>query len=137
MWFPFFFRCALALFIISAHSCVRSGESGYEPEFSRTNLSDTVVHTFAVHPLYNPERLYEIFNPLIEYVNMRLSGQRLVLEASRDYAAFEDKLYKNQYSFAMPNPYQTLRAINSGYRVFGKMGDDHAFTGIILLRKDS
>jgi phosphonate transport system substrate-binding protein len=36
----------------------------------------------------------------------------------------------------MPNPYQTVRSLKYGYRVFGKMGNDEMFRGIILVRKD-
>ncbi|CAG1023116.1 partial putative ABC transporter phosphite binding protein PhnD1, partial [Patescibacteria group bacterium] len=41
------------------------------------------------------------------------------------------------FAFAMPNPYQTVLSIKHGYHIFGKMGDDEVFTGIILVRKDS
>ena len=36
----------------------------------------------------------------------------------------------------MPNPYQTVRSLKFGYSVFGKMGNDELFRGIILVRKD-
>lgn len=94
-------------------------------------------YTFAVHPLYNPDKLFKVFQPLVTYLNQQIPELKLKLIASRDYAAFEQKLYKGEFDFALPNPYQTLQSLKYGYQVFGKMGDDKFFTGIILLRKDS
>lgn len=37
----------------------------------------------------------------------------------------------------MPNPYQTIKSVEHGYRIFGKMGDDAVFRGTILIRRDS
>jgi phosphonate transport system substrate-binding protein len=92
---------------------------------------------FAIHPLHNPDRLYEVFGPLIDYLNRKVPTVRFQLEASVNYAAFEQKLKNREIEFALPNPYQTLMAVKHGYRVFGKMGDDHNFRGIIIVRKDS
>ena len=94
-------------------------------------------YTFAVHPLHNPSHLFEVFNPLIEHLNRRIPSVRFKLEASRDYATFDQKLIKQTVDFALPNPYQTLIAIDHQYRVIAKMGDDFNFRGIILVRHDS
>lgn len=92
--------------------------------------------SFAVHPLHNPRRLDATFGPLVTRLQ-RLTGVRFRLEASRSYGAFERKLLERQVHFALPNPYQVLKALRSGYRVFAKMGDDAQFRGILLVRKDS
>lgn len=94
-------------------------------------------YAFAIHPLHNPTRLFEVFNPLMEYLNARIPNARFRVEASRDYETFDNKLKQQTVPFALPNPYQTLIAINHGYRVIAKMGDDDNFRGIILVRKDS
>jgi len=95
------------------------------------------VYVFAVHPLHNPERLFEIYGPIIDRLQAENPDLRFRLEASQDYASFERKLAGRQVHFALPNPYQTLRSEASGYRIFGKMGDDDHFRGIILVRRDS
>lgn len=90
-----------------------------------------------IHPLHNPKRLFEVYGPIVEYINAKMPGVVLKLEASTNYEEFEKKLYAGHFDFAMPNPYQTVRSLAHGYRVFGKMGDDQDFRGIILIRKDS
>ena len=47
------------------------------------------------------------------------------------------KLFSREFDFALPNPYQTIKALEVGYKVFAKMGDDENFRGIFLVRKDS
>jgi phosphonate transport system substrate-binding protein len=90
-----------------------------------------------IHPLHNPQRLMERYGPIVDYMNRNMPEARFKLEASRNYGEFEKKLYAGYFSFAMPNPYQTILSLKHGYRVFGKMGDDNVFRGIILVRKDS
>lgn len=94
-------------------------------------------YVFAIHPLHNPERLFEIYGPLIDYLNRKIPDYKFRLEASRNYEEFEKKLYAREPEFALPNPYQTLNSLKHGYRVIAKMGDDYKFTGIILIRRDS
>jgi phosphonate transport system substrate-binding protein len=90
-----------------------------------------------VHPLHNPKRLHEIFGPVTDFLTAQIKGASFKVEASRNYAAYDEKLYASLFHFALPNPYQTVNSIKHGYRVFGKMSDDHNFRGIILTRKDS
>ncbi|HJV71396.1 phosphate/phosphite/phosphonate ABC transporter substrate-binding protein [Ideonella sp.] len=92
---------------------------------------------FGVHPLHNPRHLFTTYGPLVDRLNAGLPGARFVLEASRNYEEFERKLYARHFDLALPNPYETLMAMRHGYRVFGKMGNDEEFRGIILLRRDS
>jgi phosphonate transport system substrate-binding protein len=94
-------------------------------------------YVFAIHPLNNPVRLFEVYGPLIDYLNHHLSGSRFRLEASRNYEEFDKKLYARQFDFALPNPYQTHNALKHGYHVIAKMGDDNKFTGVVLVRRDS
>lgn len=95
------------------------------------------VYRFAVHPLHNPQKLHEVFNPLMQYLEARIPGARFEMEASRDYAAFEGKLKSREVAFALPNPYQALLAERHGYRIFAKMERDEDFRGILLVRRDS
>lgn len=95
------------------------------------------AYRFAVHPLNNPQKLDQLFTPMMNYVNRRVPGVRLELEASNSYAHFEDKLKARQVEFALPNPYHAVLARQWGYKVMAKMGNDADFRGIFLVRKDS
>lgn len=107
------------------------------PKFSVSNGADKIVYRFGIHPLHNPTRLHEIFSPVMEYLSSNIEGVDFKVEASRNYAAYDKKLFGGEFDFSLPNPYQTVRSLEHGYRVFGKMGDDENFRGIILVRKDS
>lgn len=79
----------------------------------------------------------EMYGPILEHLGTAMPGVHFRLEASRNYEDFDKKLYNGRFDFAMPNPYQTVLSLKHGYRVFGKMGDDENFRGLILVRKDS
>lgn len=95
------------------------------------------VHILAVHPLHNPRQLVEVYQPLIDYLNKKLVGEKLELEASRDYGSFETKFRKRIPPFLLPNPWQTLQAIKVGYRVIAMAGEPSDFRGIFVVRRDS
>ncbi|MFA6470275.1 MAG: phosphate/phosphite/phosphonate ABC transporter substrate-binding protein [Bacteroidota bacterium] len=98
--------------------------------------AEHIEYIFAIHPLHNSHRYFEVFQPMIDYINRTTDEFTLRLESSKDYAHFEEKLQKEMFHFALPNPYQSVQAINFGYTIFGKMGDDDQFRGIIVVRKD-
>jgi phosphonate transport system substrate-binding protein len=98
---------------------------------------EAAVYRLAVHPLHNPAKLIKSYQPLIDYLNTRLSDARLVLEASRDYANFEEKYLARKPEFILPNPWQTLQAMKVGYRVIASAGQPEDFKGIFVARKDS
>ncbi len=81
--------------------------------------------------------MHQVFSPLMEHLSSKSKGISYQLEASRNYASFEQKLADKKFHFALPNPFQTINAIDDGYHVFAKMGDDQNFRGIIIVRKDS
>lgn len=107
------------------------------PQFAAKAPQGGREFVFAVHPLHNPARLFEIYGPLIDHLNRNIPDATFRLEASRNYEEFDRKLYARQFDFALPNPYQTLNSLKHGYHVIAKMGDDAKFTGIILVRRDS
>lgn len=112
-------------------------EPYYTPTYASTPAIIRQEYTFGVHPLHNPKRLFEVYQPLIDYLNAYFGQKLFRLEASKNYDEFDKKLFSSHFDFALPNPYQTLKSIEHGYHIFGKMGDDHNFRGIILVRKDS
>ncbi len=98
---------------------------------------DTPIYRFAVHPLHNPEKLGAAYQPLVDHLNRQLQGARIELEASRDYQAYEQKFRRREPAFLLPNPWQTLEAMKSGYQVIAMAGDAEDFKGIFIVRRDS
>ncbi len=127
----------LVFLVLLVGGCSRTSDDMYTPEFSEKSTLQETEYIFGVHPLHNPQRLFEVFDPMMDYLSKHIDGATFKLEASRNYAAYDKKLYARHFDFSLPNPFQTMNAIDKGYRVFGKMGDDENFRGIILVRKDS
>ncbi|MGZ4969002.1 MAG: phosphate/phosphite/phosphonate ABC transporter substrate-binding protein [Methylobacter sp.] len=109
----------------------------YRPSFSGQSESKIPKYIIGIHPLHNPKRLFEVYGPIVDFLNANMPEADFTLEASRNYDEFDRKLYSGHFDFAMPNPYQTVNSLKHGYRVFGKMADDDDFRGIILVRRDS
>jgi len=129
---------ALASLQVLVAGCQPRAEPAYQPTYSRhASQEPEAVYLLAVHPLHNPKRLFERYQPLVDHLNGRLKGVRIQLEASASYAAFEQKLKDRTVHLALPNPYQAIMAVDSGYHVFAKLGDDHEFRGLLLVRADS
>ncbi len=117
-------------------ACGKSEDSSYRPTYSAASRPPVSEYVVGIHPLHNPQRLMEVYGPIVDYMNSAIPEAHFKLEASRNYEEFEKKLYAGHFDFAMPNPYQTVQSVRHGYRIFGKMGDDDVFRGIILVRKD-
>lgn len=99
--------------------------------------SSKAVYLVAIHPLHNAQRIFELYQPLIELMNANLKNYELKLEAASDYTDFEKKLYAGRYHFALPNPLQSLLSVQHGYSIFGKVANDAQFRGVILVPKNS
>ncbi|MCX7146631.1 MAG: PhnD/SsuA/transferrin family substrate-binding protein [Sulfuritalea sp.] len=97
----------------------------------------TPIYRLAVHPLHNPQKLSEAYQPLVDHLNRQLKGVQIELEASRDYPAYEKKFRAREPAFLLPNPWQTLQAMKVGYHVIAMAGDAEDFKGIFIIRKDS
>ena len=108
--------------------------------FPKYGLSPTTqkapIYHFAVIALHNPAKLMREYQPLIDYLNEKIPGVRLVLEPSIDYAKFEKKYKDRKPEFILPNPWQTLQAMKSGYDVIAMAGEPKQFKGIFIVRKD-
>lgn len=96
-----------------------------------------VEYRFGVTPMSNFRDIYDVFQPVIDYVNAGLPDARLVLEVPRGLAEHEQQLAAHNFAFALSNPYHSWRAAQDGYHIFAKMSDDTAFRGIWVVRKDS
>jgi phosphonate transport system substrate-binding protein len=125
----------LTLFLLSA--CNRE-PTGNPLQYSAEPESNSIATYHLVpHPLYNPQTLSQIFQPLINHLNANLQGARIELEASRDYQAFEQKFRAREADILLPNPWQTIEAQKAGYQVIAMWGDADDFKGLIIVRKDS
>lgn len=132
------FQLLAVLVMSTLIGCSPSEQSVSGPAYSKEPRTVTAaVYPFAVHPLLNPAKLNEAYNPLIQHLNRQLPGSRFELEASRDYAAFEEKVASRKPALLLPNPWQTLQAMEAGYTVIAISGDPQEFKGIFLVRKDS
>lgn len=127
---------ALALALALVGGCEREPEN-LGPKFARQPATPSLpVYRLAVHPLHNPGKLIEAYHPLIDDINRQVQGFQLQLEASRDYANFEQKYGARKPEFILPNPWQTLQAQTVGYHVIAMAGEPRDFTGVFVVRKD-
>ena len=101
------------------------------------NIGTVVMYRLAIHPLHNPKKLFEAYQPLVDYINSQLQDVHLELEASRDYPTYERKFRGREPELLLPNPWQTLQAMEHGYHVIGMAGDADDFKWIFIVRKDS
>lgn len=123
--------------LVLTTGCTDTKEEEYTITYSTQKVIEKKVYIFGVHPLHNPKKLFEVYQPLVEYINAQLVDASIKLEASRNYATYNEKLFHGYFDLALPNPYQTIIAADKGYDIFGKMGDDENFRGIFIARKDS
>jgi len=92
---------------------------------------------FAIHPLHNPQLLWEVFSPVVRWLNREVPGIHLGLLASRDYPSYDRRILAAEPEYLLPNPYQTLLGMERGYGVIAKLGNDSMFRGLFLVRRDS
>lgn len=114
-------------------------ESSEQPlQYSNTPAAASKqLYRLAIHPLYNPQKLSEAYQPLVDHLNKQIPNVHFELEASRDYQVYEQKFRNREPAFLLPNPWQTLQALNVGYQVIAMAGDKDDFRGIFIVRKDS
>ncbi len=131
-------KLTLIFFILFFFNSCENTSTKYSPKYQKDKvIVSKQVYIFGIHPLYNPKQLFAVYQPLIDYLNKNLTDVQFELEASINYDSFNEKLSSRHFDFALPNPYQTLESLKSGYQVFAKMAEDEKFKGIILVRKDS
>jgi len=127
----------MALAALLTVGCGERQTETYQPTFSTRGVDMPKEYIVGIHPLHNPKRMGEVYGPIVDQLNASIPHALFRLEASRNHEEFEKKLYSRHFDFAMPNPYEAMRSLKHGYYVFGKVGDDELFRGIILVRKDS
>lgn len=127
----------MVLFALSVFACKQAPQNK-EPKYGNAPVRQIdSVYFFAVHPLHNPQKLNQVYQPLINYLNKQVTGTKLELEASRDYGSYENKIRAKSPQFLLPNPWQTLQGMKNGYHVIAMAGDPEDFKGIFVVRRDS
>jgi len=129
----------LPLIVLLLVSCGQQDEEPQTkgPSYEQRTSSNRPVLRLAIHPLHNPRKLTEAYQPLIIYLNERIPEVQFELEASRDYQAYEVKFRARKPELILPNPWQTLEAMKVGYEVISMAGDAEDFKGIFIVRRDS
>lgn len=123
----------LISFLLQA--CEQNSET-YQPTFTTDNQNQQKTYILGIHPLHNPQKLFEVFNPLVEYLSKE-TGTNIKVEASKDYPSYDKKLASEAFDFGLPNPFQTINSFNYHYEVINQVGSTDLFRGTILVRKDS
>lgn len=132
-------RIALLLFIVLFSGCQNKVvKEDYTPQYSATPLFiNKNVYVLGIYAGDNPNRTFEMYEPMVDYINAHLKSGELRIETSRNLPSFNEKLFSGQFDFSLANPYAVVTSTKKGYRIFGKMGDDDIFKGLIIIRKDS
>lgn len=119
-------------------ACDSSPQPPAGPSYGSGPVTGQNTHYhLAIHPLHNPKKLAEAYQPLVDYLNRNIPEASFDLEASRDYQDYERKFRARTPEFLLPNPWHTLEAIKVGYHVIAMAGDADDFKGIFIVRKDS
>ncbi len=130
-------RAVLLASVFLLTACERP-PAGSPPAFSDRPAQTAAkpVYLLGVHPLHNPQMLFDHFQPLVDSLNRRLNSVEIRLETSRDYPSYDAKLYAGHFHLAMPNPYEAVEAERFGYHFFARWDNDADFRGLCLVRKE-
>ncbi len=124
--------------LVFVTACDSSPQAPAGPSYGSGPVTGQITHYhLAIHPLHNPKKLAEAYQPLVDYLNARIPDVTFDLEASRDYQDYERKFRARTPEFLLPNPWHTLEGIKVGYHVIAMAGDAEDFKGIFIVRRDS
>ena len=137
-------RDAIGTLLAAAALLAACGKAAPDATYAPTLVAPpakgkVIEYSFGVTPMSNFRDIYDVFQPIVETLNAGLPPEtRLVLEVPRGLAEHERQLESRHFAFALSNPYHSWRAVQrDGYRIFAKMGDDQAFRGVWVVRRDS
>jgi len=134
--FTYIFHATFLIFILLSFSGCFPGEERekhYAPTISTSKSDELIV---GIHPYLNAEKTFLAYRPFLHFIEENL-GKKLRLETSVNYGDYEQKLYSGHFDISIPNPLQTLTAIENGYKVIAKVKPDKDFRGLIVARKDN
>jgi len=58
--------------LLLAGACGKSSENTYQPTYSQQSPSQLTEYIIGIHPLHNPQRLVELYGPIVEYINFKI-----------------------------------------------------------------
>jgi phosphonate transport system substrate-binding protein len=122
----------LASFIFLSCDQLSSPKKAYEPVFSVDSAHKKLL-TWGV----NTPGYYEVFGPLVNYLNARLKDARIQLIGSNKFEEYVQRLGKKEFDMTTISGLLALDLEKNGYTIVGKVADDNAYRGIILVNKDS
>lgn len=111
----------------------REKSSAYIPSAKEVNLT---TYTLGIHPYLNSKKMYRSYRPIFDMIENKIGDIDIVLETSSSYAEYNTKLYRGDFDFSLPNPFQTYKALSHGYKVVAKMKPDSVFRGIFVARRE-
>jgi phosphonate transport system substrate-binding protein len=135
--FPVSLAGLLCLSLLMLTGCERENNTPQGPVYATDKHVDSGVYHFAIHLGYNPKKLMQVYQPLIDHLNQHIPGTHFVLEGASDFKAFIAKIRAREPEFILANPWQTLEAIKAGYHVMAIAGQAEEFKGIFIIRTDS
>lgn len=125
----------MTFILLTFTACSDSGKTAaYAPTGKAVKV---VTYKFGVHPYLNSKKMYQSYRPILDYLENEIGDVKIVLETSVNYAKYEEKLYRGDFDFSLPNPFQTYNSLSHGYKVIARMKPDSSFRGIFVARKDS
>jgi phosphonate transport system substrate-binding protein len=125
--------CVLSVFMFTACSDAKQAKE-YRPS---GEILHKKVFIVGVHPYLNSKKTYDSYRPILDYLEEHIQNSSFLLETSSTYANYNEKLYRGDFHFSLPNPFQTYNSLEHNYKVIAKMKPDSVFHGIIVARKDS
>jgi phosphonate transport system substrate-binding protein len=123
---------AISLLFLMACSDSKTSQR-YEPKGETFNKK---IYKIGIHPYLNSKKMFVSYRPILDYLEANLEGIEFILETSKDYPAYDKKLYAKIFDFSLPNPFQTYNSLQHGYKVVAKMKPDSVFRGIFVARKE-
>jgi phosphonate transport system substrate-binding protein len=94
------------------------------------------IYVVGIHPYLNSKKTYDSYRPILDYLEEHIQGSSFILETSSTYANYNEKLYRGDFDFSLPNPFQTFNSLEHDYEVIAKMKPDSVFRGIFVARKE-
>lgn len=132
------FRLTILLLLFACLSCSQEPVQNPGPQYGKKGDGQSNgTLKFGVLPNQTQTKLIKDYLPLVAYLNSELKVPQLSLYTSRDFPSYESAIKEGKLEFLLPNPYQALEAMKSGYRVLAMAGDTKDFRGIIVVRKNS
>jgi len=124
---------ALIVFLF-LFGCEDTQDKSYVP---MAKFIQVKFYRIGIHPYQNSKQMYSSYRPILDFIENKIQNISFELETSLDYAHYNKKLFRGDFDFSLPNPYQTYSALSHGYTVIGRMKPDKTFRGIFVARKDS